>query len=90
MLASVCLISLLSPFPQHNWTPLHFAAKAGYLEVVRLLVETGASCKSETKEKKIPLAFAAQSNHTEVLSYLLRREHSTLALMEDWKVGLSS
>ena len=34
---------------QNGWTPLHFASKAGFLNVVTLLIESGASPKFETK-----------------------------------------
>ena len=68
------------------WTPLHFASKAGHRNVVNLLVESKASTENETKEKKIAMVYAAENNHTEVLSYLLTKKHNTDILMEDWRV----
>jgi len=45
-------------------TPLHLAAKSGSLRMVKLLTETGASSRKETKqEKRIPIQFAAASRH---------------------------
>lgn len=71
---------------QNGWTSLHFAAKAGYLNVVKLLVESGASTKFETKDGKLPICYAASFNHADVLSYLMHKEHGTQYLMDDKKV----
>ena len=40
---------------QEGWTPLHCAAQAGYLNVVKLLVESGSSTKVVTTNGRIPL-----------------------------------
>lgn len=72
--------------PQGGFTPLHFASRAGHLEVVCLLVESGASPAQETKDGKVALNFAAANNHADVLSYLLKKEHDTHRLMDDKKV----
>ena len=73
---------------QNGFTPLHFASRAGHLEVVCLLVETGGSPAHETKDGKVPLNFAAANNHADVLSFLLKKEHDTHRLMDDKKVSL--
>jgi len=70
-----------------GFTPLHFAAKSGYLNVCKHLVESGAISDAETNDFKIPLIFAAHFNHTHVVSFLLRNDHSTEKLMEDHKVN---
>lgn len=72
---------------KNGWTALHFAAKAGYLNVVKLLTESGASPKFETKEGKVSICFAAAANHSDVLSFLMKRDHNTNHLMDDKKVG---
>ena len=74
---------------QNGWTALHFAAKAGHLKVVMTLTEGGASPKYETKDGKVPLCFAAAANHSDVLTYLLKKEHETHTLMEDKKVTIN-
>ena len=71
---------------QNGWTPLHCSAKAGHLQVVTQLVEAGAGTGHETKDGKVALCFAASSNHSDVISYLLSKEHSTQSLMDDKKV----
>jgi len=73
---------------QNGWTPLHFAAKAGHLDVVKLLVESGACPKHETIDNKMPISLAASAGHTDVLSYLLRQDRNTHLLLDDTKVPL--
>jgi len=75
---------------QNGWTPLHFAAKAGHLDVVKLLVESGACPKHETIDNKMPLSLAASAGHTDVLSYLLRQDRDTHVLLDDTKVRAPS
>jgi len=72
---------------QNGWTPLHFAAKAGHLDVVKLLVESGACPKHETIDNKMPISLAASAGHTDVLSYLLRQDRNTTLLLDDTKVS---
>ena len=72
---------------QNGWTSLHFSSKAGYLNVVKLLVESGASTRFETKDGKLPICYAASYNHADVLSYLMHKEHGTQYLMDDKKVS---
>lgn len=75
---------------QNGWTPLHCAARAGFLDVVKLLVESGASPKAETNFGSAPIWFAASEGHNEVLKYLMMKEHDTYSLMEDKRVRLLS
>jgi len=65
---------------------MHCAARAGYLDVVKLLVESGASPKSETNYGASPIWFAAQEGHNDVLEYLMTKEHDTYSLMDDRRV----
>ncbi len=67
-------------------TGLHYAAKAGHLEVVKHLIEAGASPTTETKDGKVPINYAASNNHADVLSFLFTKEHDTYTLMDDKKV----
>jgi len=65
---------------------MHCAARAGYLDVVKLLVESGASPKAETNYGASPIWFAAQEGHNNVLEYLMTKEHDTYGLMDDRRV----
>ena len=68
---TLCLCFLVIDFyravfvPKNGWTPLHWAAKAGHLPVVRLLVESGAGPKHETVDNKMPISLAASASHTD-------------------------
>lgn len=65
---------------------MHCAARAGYLDVIKLLVESGASPKAETNYGASPIWFAAQEGHNDVLEYLMTKEHDTYGLMDDRRV----
>ena len=54
--------------------------------MVKLLVESGASPRSENTLGKVAVTFAASQNHSDVLSYLIKKDHNTQVLMEDKKV----
>ncbi|VDM84600.1 unnamed protein product, partial [Strongylus vulgaris] len=68
---------------KNGWTGLHYATKAGHLNVVKLFVKSSADELAETKEGKVPLCFAASNNHIECLRFLLKHKHDTHQLMED-------
>uniref|UniRef100_K7FN42 Uncharacterized protein n=1 Tax=Pelodiscus sinensis TaxID=13735 RepID=K7FN42_PELSI len=70
---------------KQGWTPLHLAAKSGFLASVQLLVESGATPTLESKEGRIPVQYAAAENHQEVVSFLLKKNTTTLKLIEDRK-----
>lgn len=42
---------------------MHLAAQAGYLDMVKLLTEGGASTELRTEGNKIPLQLAAAAGH---------------------------
>ena len=75
---------------QSGWAAIHYAAKAGHQEVVKLLCDGGASTVIDTDDNKTPICYAAAAGHTEVLSYLMRKSHDTLSLMDDKKVVISA
>ncbi|UXI23316.1 orphan G-protein coupled receptor 40 [Sarcoptes scabiei] len=66
-----------------GWSPLHYAARHGFLEVVQLLVDSGADPGLVSKEGRVPICCAAGAGHYQVLSYLFKKDHDTLSLMED-------
>lgn len=73
---------------QKMWSPLHYASKFGHLDVVELLVESGADTTCTSKDDKVPLCAAAAAGHYNVVSYLLKKEHDTLNLMDDRIVSI--
>lgn len=75
-------------FCQSGWTPLHYAAKAGCLEVVSFLVESGASARAECRAGRTPLQYAAQENHEDTVIFLLRPEKNIQRLLDDKKVNI--
>ena len=54
-------------------TPLHDAARYGYLKIVRLLLEYGANINAKDMFGKTPLDFAKRRNQLEVVEKLERR-----------------
>ena len=70
---------------KEGWLPLHHAAHTGFLDVVKLLVESGAPATAETNAGNIPLWYAAAAGNINVVTYLLRQEHDTESLLQDRK-----
>ncbi|MBV9123142.1 MAG: ankyrin repeat domain-containing protein [Planctomycetes bacterium] len=59
----------------NDWTPLHRAANAGNLDMVRLLVEHGADLNARTRidGHETPIMEAALRGQVEVIEYLLQK-----------------
>jgi len=53
-----------------GWTPLHFAADNGHLDMVRLLVKHGAPTRVKCQGGETPLDLAVTRNHTSVVQFL--------------------
>ncbi|XP_008410246.1 cyclin-dependent kinase 4 inhibitor B [Poecilia reticulata] len=51
-------------------TPLHDAARTGFLDTVKLLVEAGADRQARDKDSCLPVDLARQSGHTDVVAAL--------------------
>ena len=54
-----------------RWTPLHVAAQAGHLDVVRILVEAGARKDRTSKTGITPLFAAAHKGQIEIVRWLV-------------------
>ena len=65
--------SLLCAWRNNKETPLHIAAKHGYLEIVKLLVKKGASIDVRDENLSTPLILAAQYNRNQVAEYLIKK-----------------
>ena len=68
---------------KNGWVALHWAAYSGFLDIVKLLVETGSSTLSETLEGKIPVWYAANARNYHVTTFLLRKPHNPATLLDD-------
>jgi hypothetical protein len=55
----------------HKYTPLHWAAMDGHLEMARSLIKAGADVNALSQEKVSPLYLAAQKGHVEIAKLLL-------------------
>ncbi|KAG6807556.1 hypothetical protein H0H87_001360, partial [Tephrocybe sp. NHM501043] len=52
---------------KENWTPLHFSAQMGYLDIVKFLVEHGkADINLHNDEDMTPILIAEQHGHQNI------------------------
>ncbi|XP_058835311.1 uncharacterized protein LOC131692343 [Topomyia yanbarensis] len=63
--------NLINAKQKNDFTPLHFAARKGHIEVVNALLTKGAKVDAIDNESWTPLHFAAVNGHTEVVGTLL-------------------
>ncbi len=59
--------------PCFKRTPLSLAASNGSSEVVKLLIEKGASIECEDEVGRTPLSLAVENDHSEVMNILLAK-----------------
>lgn len=64
-------------------TPLGYAVGGGKLEIVRLLVERGASIDARNAVGATPLHVAAGQGHMEIAAWLLEREETLRAAVDN-------
>lgn len=57
------------------------------MEVVKLLVDAGASPMDKSIEGKTPIVLAVASEHVDVYNYLINKKHDSYKLLEDKKVS---
>ena len=56
---------------RHGWTPLHYAAAVGDVEIVQLLLDKSAYVDAESPNKTTPLMMAARGGQTNVAKVLI-------------------
>ena len=72
-MVEVCkrLIALDADVNKTGWTPLHYAATAGQVAVIRVLLENSAYIDAESPNKSTPLMMAAMYSDSETVRLLL-------------------
>jgi uncharacterized protein len=61
---------------RHDWTPLHGAAHAGSLALVRLMLDRGADPNIKNRDRKTALDIARERGHEQVAELLEERARS--------------
>jgi ankyrin repeat protein len=72
-MVDVCkrLIALDADVNKTGWTPLHYAASAGHVEVIKLLLKNSAYIDAESPSKTTPLMMAAMYGNPQSVELLL-------------------
>lgn len=68
-----CVITDQDKADYYDWTPLHFAAQAGQIDVVEYLVAEGADVNAENISGETPLQLAVDKGHKEVAEFLFQK-----------------
>jgi hypothetical protein len=66
-----------------GWTPLHQAAFAGSVEVVQLLIDSGADVVSKCSDGDTPAHYASAQGHLEVVKRLVKKGGIRLFTLTD-------
>ena len=64
-----------------GWTPLHWAARSGQVEVVRMLIDSGADVNYADEKAGTPLHMAVYSGHGDVAELLIAKGADVNALI---------
>lgn len=72
----MCPVLCFYPVAQDDQTPLHCAARIGHTNMVKLLLENGASPNLATTAGHTPLHTAAREGHVDTALALLEKEAS--------------
>lgn len=72
-----------APINQEGWTPLHYAAFEGRLELLEKLLVAGADVNAVAPNKSSALMLAARNGHIDVVRRLLKLPRVDLDLVND-------
>lgn len=73
----------------YHGQPLQYASAKGHIEVVRLLLESGAETDSLDKRELTPLMWAAWGSHADVVKLLIEHKADINAVTEDGMTPLA-
>jgi ankyrin repeat protein len=72
---------------KHGWTPLHYAAAVGNVDIMKLLLDKSAYIDAESPNKTTPIMMAARAGQTDAVKLLIE-EGADLSLTNEQ--GLSA
>jgi ankyrin repeat protein len=81
-------VSVCDSSQHRSWTPLHYAAMQGFLNLVQKLIELNAEVNSCTNHNSTPLLIASQFGHTDVVRLLLEHNADIFAQDNDGETSL--
>lgn len=64
--------------------PLHQAAKGGKLEIVKFLLENGATLNPRNSDKRFPISYAIDYTHVDVAKYLKTYTKNVSTSRDQW------
>lgn len=70
-------------------TPLHIAARRGFTEIAKLLIDKGADLNAVDMYKQTPLYLAARTNREEIARYLILKNASVNPVRKGWSEPLA-
>jgi len=64
---------MMNSLASHGYSALHYAAWEGKIQMVRMLLDSGARDDDRTEDGNTPLALAAHGGCDDILELLIRR-----------------
>ncbi|KAL0490273.1 cyclin-dependent kinase inhibitor [Acrasis kona] len=74
----------LEKVDDEGYTPIHYATLNGYLDVVKIMIENGASVLAKTNFKFTPLHNAVSSQNVKLVEYLLSTKQCDLNAINEF------
>jgi len=71
-------------FSNHGYTPLMLSAKNGHVDVVNILLNSGANVNTQASDGKTALFLAAENGHIDVVRRLLMVDNIYLNILDQF------